>query len=295
MWICPNCSNGNEDQARFCTECGSPRPAEQSAPVQQDAWTRPVEQPAWSAPPQSAPKKSKKGLVIGIVAGLAVVLAGLLLFLFLGGEPRFRETHYTYSLWDGTTGEDVTTYQGKTGRINSYEDGKLVNYSILTLNKDGYVQTELYYDADGTQLSRLEYEYDKNGNLSVIRRFSPEGDLDMVSERTYNDYRVIDRSVTTYYTSYGSVDARSIVEFTDLYNGVSYDEDADGTRSNEYTYRRVYDSKHQMTEEWKYDSDGDMFRVNYYVRDEYHRILQYTTRFYDDDESVYTFEYERIK
>jgi hypothetical protein len=353
MWICPNCSNGNEDVSKFCTECGSPRPVQpipqsqfieeswqdeptvvMNQPRDPEPWGQPGEetelldrntgawnqpsQPAqtWNQPaqnwgPQTQPaqpvqnwgplmqpekKKSKTGLVIGIVSALVLALAGLLIFLFLSGGPRFREVRYTYNLWDGTSGEDVTTYQGKTGRIDTYEDGVRCNYSTFTCNKEGYIQTELYYAADGTQISRLEYEYDKNGNPKTIRRYSPEGNLELLIERTYNDYRVIEHSVNTYYTDFGTVDYRTIVEFSDRNNGLSYELDSNGQRTDKFTYFRVYDSNNQLTEEKCFDADdGELFRVSTYQRDKYHYVQSYVIRYYDGDESYYTYEYEQIK
>lgn len=81
---CPNCGAQLPDGATFCTACGTP--IQQAAP---DMYAQPENayaQPAYEAAQPAAPK-SKKGLIGGIIAGV-VVLAAILVVLFvfvLGG------------------------------------------------------------------------------------------------------------------------------------------------------------------------------------------------------------------
>ncbi len=303
MWICPNCGMGNEDGHSYCTECGNPRP--QTPSISDPAWEE--EKPGEAAPirewspipaPELPQKESRLPLIIALsVLGLAVL--GLALFLFLGmglgREARYRLIHMTFESYDGSTEEEIYSYTGSTGKLDSYEDGNLTYVSALRCNEDGYPVEEEYRTADGELVFRFEYGYDGMGNNNRIVRYTPEGKIDLLIERRYNEWRAIEYSESTYYDAFGLVDYRTIVEFSDRTNGVSYDLDARNQRTDNWVYRRTYDDNNNMTEEWCYEPDGEFFRVNLYQRDENHLVQNYTVRYYDNDESHYDYQYEKIR
>jgi len=84
-WIC-GCGGSNRDEARFCNQCGAPKPAEAPAPVVPTPQPAVVQREPEAAPPPIAPafaseptpaavpRKSRAPIIIAIIA--AVVLLG---------------------------------------------------------------------------------------------------------------------------------------------------------------------------------------------------------------------------
>ncbi len=327
--VCSNCGTNNPDGIRFCQKCGAALVSKNN-PLQEST-PDPVQTPA----PAKKGKGIANPLLWVILGVVVMAMMGVILALSLNGvfsredeaseetvpveetapeeetvpeeetapvegqtaseEPRFRETRYAYDLYDGTKLNCVTKYDGSEGRTEIYENDQLTRYSTFTCNDEGYIQTELCYNPVGTLLYRQELEYDEHGNEIRTARYDPDGNLESLIEREYNDVHVTEREITTYYDNSGAVTRQNIIEFEDRYHGVSYELDAAGNRTDKYTYLRVYDEDDQLVEEWSYRAgDGSMFRVDYYQRNQYHRLLGYTKHFSDGRESIYIYEYEQI-
>lgn len=76
MWFCDSCGHKNEESARFCVECGKPRPVMVSPPPQQpQPAPQPVRQPA------QQPRKRKLWWV-WLLAGLATLITVLVVGYF---------------------------------------------------------------------------------------------------------------------------------------------------------------------------------------------------------------------
>lgn len=111
MKICPNCRTPHQDNVTFCPNCGTAlgaasanvpqQPAYGNAPQQapqQPAYGNvPPQAPMYGAPQQmyaQPPKKSNKGLVIGLVAGgvaLLLIVAAVIAFFALSGSGKEEE------------------------------------------------------------------------------------------------------------------------------------------------------------------------------------------------------------
>ncbi len=92
--FCSNCGKQVNDNQKFCTECGAPLTAPQRREYVPEQPAEPVEkpEPAYVPPvqptyiPSAEPepeKKSKKGLVIGLVVGALVLLIAAALVVFV--------------------------------------------------------------------------------------------------------------------------------------------------------------------------------------------------------------------
>jgi hypothetical protein len=121
--ICPNCGFENRDDARFCKQCGAPQDnAQQSVPPQPASVQPPV--PFSGVNAAAAKKRSKVGLIIGICAGVLVIVGAALALLFLlpGGSS-------VQGYW---VAEDA-------GLVLSLdEDGELTMYSLTGTAEAGY-------------------------------------------------------------------------------------------------------------------------------------------------------------
>ena len=300
MWTCPFCETINQEDGELCRACGSLRP--KTSPVRKPAPApQPREEQLWETPLPAEDRGrtagGKRKLILGLALGLlCLALAGTGLFLLLGRNAgHYRVTRYYEELWDGSTSEDRYSYSGSTGRIESYKDGTLSYISTLTCDKNGTILTEDYRRANEELVFRFTYEYDRDGNQTAIYRYTPSGLMDLKITRRYNAYRVVEHSETTYYDENGKMESKTVMDFSDPAAGLSYELDAAGQRTDKWTYKRIYDAKNNLTEEWCYYPNGDFFRVMMYERDKTHRVLKATTRYYDGDESRFTYEYERVK
>lgn len=162
--FCTQCGQQNADASTFCVNCGSP--LKSSASSQQQSIPNPVPvvpiQAQFSVPVQGAsspmpygtapagnppktPRKSRKGLIIGLICGGVVLLAAAVLFVFLWLIPM---------LSSGTSDSGTSI----AGLWSSEE-----NADVLKFKDNGSVYL---YSADDNL--KGTYEYNKNKAEGVI-------------------------------------------------------------------------------------------------------------------------------
>lgn len=196
MKFCQSCGAQLEDDAVFCTSCGSNQnatPAPQ-APVAPTPVNEVVEnvQPAPSVNPYEAfaaqnpyanlsapaPKKSKKGLYIGLGIGAAVIVLALVLIFFVfggskgGSSPEDLAKKYVKALNSGDTDDLVNLFYPDT--ISKEDANSLtevlglisgIDYSISFVN---VTDKDLVNDGDRLKIyqSQFNSKFDKNVKLS---------------------------------------------------------------------------------------------------------------------------------
>lgn len=117
--FCTRCGTGNPEGNAFCSNCGAPlRPAAAQPPP-----VMPQYNPQYQGYAPAAPKKKKTGLIIGIIAGLVVLLgAAAAVYFFVLGTPV---TGYWYS--------------DDSGMAIEFKDaGTVINHSVEGLDTADY-------------------------------------------------------------------------------------------------------------------------------------------------------------
>lgn len=186
MKACPNCGTQVPDEGQFCPSCGAavpapepsyeappaPAPAPEPSDQAPPAPPAPAAYPQTYAPPsagvQPAPKKSRKGLIIGIVIGILVLLlgccgAGALLFFnsdgtTSSGDKAKIETIETFAIGLGTldfdeirsvTTADVQDEIDAVEQAFASDGGEYATSSLLSSEWDGDTLVMSFEDADG--------------------------------------------------------------------------------------------------------------------------------------------------
>ena len=107
--FCPNCGNALADNAMFCGSCGAKQetaptqpPVQTAEPIYQQPAEPMYQQPAepmyqqFDYAPPTQPKKSKKGLVIGLAVAAIAVAAALFIFLSGGKDKPYSKALDNY-------------------------------------------------------------------------------------------------------------------------------------------------------------------------------------------------------
>lgn len=127
-------------------------------------------------------------------------------------------------------------------------------------DEDGFVKEKIFYDDNNSQASKIQYEYDENGNMTSEKKILADGTFDSMTKYEYkkfaDEYKEIKKTVyeseteiSKYYDNYeykkfgsGEYEQYCVISFTqhDLKDGsvtkfvYSYDEE--GTLKTLKTY-----------------------------------------------------------
>lgn len=157
MKVCPNCNNSVEDSAQFCATCGARFAVDYTQQPQQPVYQQPQQfnqpdytqqqfnQPNYAQQPQQPvyqqpqfnqpnyaqptyqppqPKKSKTGLIIGIVAG-AVALIAVIAIIIGVSASKDDNTPSHITDFDPSFNQDITSNDADT----NYTDNNTPSYS----------------------------------------------------------------------------------------------------------------------------------------------------------------------
>lgn len=153
--FCTKCGKNIKDTASFCTNCGS---KVGDLPVQQQY--APAQQPAGYAPP----KKSKKGLVIGLIAGGVVVLAAALLtYFFLLRGPNADVAGKWYDS-EGYAGE-FELFADNTWRsdvLDELSEEYTGTYTYDAKTKKGRLTVDEWGVKQSSNAGSIKFEYKDN-------------------------------------------------------------------------------------------------------------------------------------
>ena len=179
--FCPNCGTEFGDGANFCPKCGARRP--QPQPVQESGPGQGAPPPPPTAPqappsPGAAPaaagavpakKRSKRPLVIGILAVAAVTVAAVLA-VFLGGgagpEISAVQNGYLGEFTDMTVGE---VFDGYFSGLFGYETGRWDS----GVTDDGTTVVQLDYTGGALETTTIQFSMLDDACFKVTALASP--------------------------------------------------------------------------------------------------------------------------
>lgn len=181
--FCPNCGAALDDIAVFCGSCGAKldAPATPQQPVYEQP---PVQPPVYGQPPVQPPKKSKKGLVIAIVAIIAVL--GIAAGLYFGG------------VFGGSYDKALDTYL-KARMMYQCDDADdlMPDEAWDTFEAENYMDSddfEEYLEVQREyQVEELEYEYGSNLKFSykvTKEKAISDGNLKKIGKALAEDYGI---------------------------------------------------------------------------------------------------------
>ncbi len=204
--FCTKCGHKNEQGAAFCVNCGNalemagtpPMPQGQPVPPA-PAYTPPSAAGMYGAPPI---KKSRKGLMIGLIAGGVVLIAAavVLVLLLMGGSNIVGEWYNsdrdeTLEFYDDGTIEITSPYADYEGE---YEYNKSKGEGVITIEGEDYdfevdkdeidVDDVGVYvkDADADEKSNEIVGQWYNEELDETMEFKNNGNIEI--ETPYEDY-----------------------------------------------------------------------------------------------------------
>lgn len=181
--FCPNCGAALDDIAVFCGSCGTKldAPAAPQQPV--------CGQPVYEQPISQPPKKTKKGLVVAIIAIIAAL--GIVAFLYFGG------------VFGSGYDKALDTYL-KARMMYQCDDADdlMPDEAWDTFEEENYMDSddfEEYLDVQREyQVEELEYEYGSNLKFSykvTKEKAISDGNLKKIGKALAEDYGIKARSV----------------------------------------------------------------------------------------------------
>ena len=193
--FCPKCGARNDDNVRFCVNCGSTLSAsqqknqfQQMPPLQQPNQFQqrpPLQQAPYGQPMYMQPKKSKAGVIIAIIAVL--VILGVVATIWFNGGFSFSNVKQAYiaTAVDPTTSEPLDQVK----RVPSTTATVYVAALIRNVDEGANVVAVWYHlDSEETVVSEPLYiNYDAWVNFSIDRIGSNFPTGDFVVELYVND------------------------------------------------------------------------------------------------------------
>ncbi len=136
--LCPKCGKQNPENSAFCVNCGAPLRSAEEKPTPAAAFSAPSYATPAAAPDGGMQSKSKKGLMIGIIAAAAAAV--VLIFIFAVGTPV---TGVWYDTTNGAVlefagGDNVYSYTAQDTQSGKYEYNKLSGEGRLALGGQIY-------------------------------------------------------------------------------------------------------------------------------------------------------------
>ena len=288
---CQYCGRQVTEGAKFCAGCGKPvDPAGQGLKSEKKAEEKKE---------KKGTKSGKTGLWIGALAAVCCIAAIICIAVFgfrkktvwvvsehisynEDGTVSYREK-FSYDeegmlisvkRFSGNTLINKTNYSYEESRKGLKRIGKSSQMggtarSEETLDKNGNVIVEKYFNADGKCYRWTEYEYDDEGNQLLWENCDDAGNLESGIRWKYDKYGNLER-ITQYNDDRSDPYSCIEIEF-------EYDKDGkvisavgfeDGEEAGEIEFTYTYDRKgriksREMTAEdgymlWEYDEDGNV-------------------------------------
>ena len=113
--------------------------------------------------------------------------------------------------WEGEYAVGTDGYAVEISGIDYFEDGSKIVY---TNNKQGYIETQTFYNKEGKALSvtNNEYEFDGDGNVTIVRSYTDNVLTGM------DEYKPADDGINYLYknTSYNADGTTTVTEYNEL-------------------------------------------------------------------------------
>lgn len=187
---------------------------------------------------------------------------------YADGTKHVRDEEYVYA-------ED-----GKTCRIEAYENGVYVEYIDLVLYENGQVKKMSYFDSYGNPGSVWSWEFDENGyNTSQVSKAGSryEAEYDDDGKILWESSRGTDGSVRRWEYSYDEDGCLTRIDWSYKDSGYSMQRYAlceCDKKGNEISRQWYYSDGSAASEryEYEYDKHGNKVEERYY----YNGVLNYT-------------------
>ena len=152
---CPNC--GREASGKFCSSCG--------APLTPPASPGPYAEPTPYADPYAAPKKSRKGMVFGLLGLMLLLAAAAMIVVPILKDQRIAKINLQSSQsWDYLIGAQ----KDKPIRLEEiYADGSAVPIREFTYDEKGCLQRIVWLSTDSRSVEDFYYG-DEGGLESAV-------------------------------------------------------------------------------------------------------------------------------
>ena len=284
--ICQNCGNQLDDNASFCTQCGSmvstPQPMEVVNEIQPESVVENT-------------KQKKNGIKIGIIIGAVVALLLLVVVIVLmvpkketndRGKKEKETKEYEYDekgYWDEYEKDDRgNLIQGINYDEDDYEverceweydeDDNVIIERKYSYLEDKNVAGFCEYDGGGDLLKEAKYSYDAFGKIKEYDEYDAKGNN--IKELIYEGEDNIVAWTEWEYDELGNITKVISCSADGTVGGwIEYAYDNDGRRIQESTYDSnghievLYDDFGNKIKEERYNSSGELTEWDTYIYD----------------------------